>query len=485
ALGGQDGVDQSQNYRGQEVLTAYGNLELPGLDWAIIAEIEVGKAYQPLYTLQVQLLIASAIFLLLIALLAAIASSIFVQPVRRLIESTKKIATGELETDISVTSEDEIGQLAGSVEVIVDKLRHNNQELQTQQQENDTLLHNFLPYSAAERIKNGESLIADQSNQVTFLYAHVLGIAELSKRMSSEEVTALLTKLFNEFDETAEQYGMDRQTTIGADYIAVCGLSQPRLDHTKRTIDFALAMLDILGRLGFNYNPLLGLRIGIHSGSATAGVVGTQKYSYIIWGEDIYLVSRLYAQAEPNRIVLTRNAYERVADAYIFVPNPSVDIQGIGEAESWTMFTTPKIAIDKVDLVQSSFAKVVLIAETAAELFYQRLFELDPDLRALFKGDMKRQQRKLMSALAVAVEGLKEPEKILPTVQELGRRHVGYGAKSEHYDVVVEALLWSLEQGLGDDFTLPVHDAWEEALTFVSDVMKDAAADLEFEGIGA
>lgn len=287
----------------------------------------------------------------------------------------------------------------------------------------------------------------------------------LSKRMSCEEVTKILSKLFNEFDKAAEQYGMDRQTTIGADYIAVCGLTQPRLDHTKRTIDFALLMLDILDRLGFNYNPLLALRIGIHAGSATAGVVGTEKYSYIIWGEDIYLVSRLYAQAEPNRIVLTRNAYERVADAHIFVQNPSVDIQGIGSVESWTMLTTTKLAIDKVDLVQSSFAKVVPIADKAAELFYQRLFELQPDFRVLFTSDMQIQQRKFMSSLAVAVEGLKQPEKIIPTVQALGRRHVGYGAKAEHYDIVADALIWTLEQGLGDQFTLPVRNAWEEALT--------------------
>ena len=475
-LGGQEGVENIVNYRGQEVLSAYGTLDLPGLDWAIVAEIEVEEAYEHLYALQIQLSIAAAIFLLFINVLAAIASNIFVQPIRELIESTKKIGAGELETEISVTSDDEIGQLGRSVEAIVEDLRHTHQKLQKQKQKNDRLLHNFLPDSAVERFKNGETLIADQSNQATFVYAQVVGITELSKRMSSQEVTAVLSKLFNEFDRSAEEYGVDRQTTIGATYIAVCGLSQPRLDHTKRAIEFAQSMLDILERLGFNYNPVLGLRIGIHAGSATAGVVGSEKYSYIIWGEDIYLVSRLYAQAEPNRIVLTRNAYERVADAHVFVKNASVDIQGIGQVESWTMFTKSKLANDKVDLVQSSFAKVIPIADKVAPLFYQRLFELEPSLQVLFKSDMQKLQQKLMSALAVAVEGLETPEKILPTVQQLGRRHVGYGAKDEHYEVVIKALIWTLEQGLGDEFTLPVRNAWQEALTLVSDLMKDAAA---------
>ena len=127
-------------------------------------------------------------------------------------------------------------------------------------------------------------------------------------------------------------------------------------------------------------------------------------------------------------------------------------------------------------LVQESFAKVVPISETAADLFYNRLFELDPSLRPLFKGDMKDQGRKLMDMIGVAVKGLDDVDKIVPAVQALGERHGGYGVKDKDYDTVATALLWTLEQGLGKDFTPEVKTAWTEVYILLSSVMKDAAA---------
>lgn len=127
-------------------------------------------------------------------------------------------------------------------------------------------------------------------------------------------------------------------------------------------------------------------------------------------------------------------------------------------------------------LVQESFAKVLPISETAADLFYNRLFELDPSLRPLFKGDMKDQGRKLMDMINVAVKGLDDLDRIVPAVQALGERHGGYGVKDKDYDTVATALLWTLEQGLGNDFTPEVKAAWVEVYILLSGVMKDAAA---------
>jgi hemoglobin-like flavoprotein len=132
---------------------------------------------------------------------------------------------------------------------------------------------------------------------------------------------------------------------------------------------------------------------------------------------------------------------------------------------------TPK----QKQLVQTSFAKVVPIAETAAELFYARLFVLDPALRALFNGDMKEQGRKLMRTLAVAVNGLDNLEQIVPAVQALGRKHVDYGVEPQHYDTVGAALLWTLGQGLGDAFTKEVSEAWLTVYTLLATTMKEAA----------
>ena len=126
---------------------------------------------------------------------------------------------------------------------------------------------------------------------------------------------------------------------------------------------------------------------------------------------------------------------------------------------------------DQVKLVQQSFAKVAPISEQAAELFYGRLFEVAPTVRAMFPDDMTEQRKKLMTTLAVVVNGLTNLEAILPAASALAKRHVGYGAKAEHYPVVGGALLWTLEKGLGDAWTPEVAAAWTAAYGTLSDYM--------------
>lgn len=124
--------------------------------------------------------------------------------------------------------------------------------------------------------------------------------------------------------------------------------------------------------------------------------------------------------------------------------------------------------------MQSSFAKVLPIAPQAAEIFYSRLFELAPQVRTLFKGDMKEQGRKLMAMLATVVNGLTRLETIVPAAQQLAVRHAAYGVRPEHYSVVGAALLDTLDKGLGDDFTTEVRDAWSSAYGLLSNVMIEA-----------
>ncbi|WP_424965831.1 MULTISPECIES: globin family protein [unclassified Dinoroseobacter] len=129
---------------------------------------------------------------------------------------------------------------------------------------------------------------------------------------------------------------------------------------------------------------------------------------------------------------------------------------------------------DQVNLVQTSFKSVAPIAETAADIFYARLFEIAPETRALFPEVMTDQKKKLMQMLGVAVNGLTNLEAIVPAVQELGARHQGYKVTDAHYDSVGAALLYTLEKGLGDAFTPEVEAAWAETYGTLASVMKDA-----------
>lgn len=134
---------------------------------------------------------------------------------------------------------------------------------------------------------------------------------------------------------------------------------------------------------------------------------------------------------------------------------------------------------EEIQLINKSWEKVVPISDTAAELFYGKLFELDPSVRSMFKGDMKEQGRKLMAILNTAVNALDKLDTIVPAIQEMGRRHVDYGVKDEHYDTVGEALIWTLGAGLKDAFTEDTKTAWVKVYTLVADTMKAAAAETE------
>lgn len=129
----------------------------------------------------------------------------------------------------------------------------------------------------------------------------------------------------------------------------------------------------------------------------------------------------------------------------------------------------------QIGLMQHSFERIAPQAEDVAALFYARLFEIDPSTQPLFTGNMKEQGRKLMQMIGIVVRGLGRLEQLVPAIQDLGRRHVGYGVTDAHYNTVGAALLWTLEQGLKEDFTPEVKEAWGTAYGILADTMKAAA----------
>lgn len=137
------------------------------------------------------------------------------------------------------------------------------------------------------------------------------------------------------------------------------------------------------------------------------------------------------------------------------------------------------ITAKQIELVQDTFALVAPISEQAAGIFYTKLFELDPSLKALFTSDISEQGKKLMAMLAAAVNGLNNLEGLIPVVQDLGKRHVGYNVEDNHYDTVAEALLYTLETGLGEEWTEEVKEAWATVYVVLATTMKEAAATVE------
>jgi hemoglobin-like flavoprotein len=135
------------------------------------------------------------------------------------------------------------------------------------------------------------------------------------------------------------------------------------------------------------------------------------------------------------------------------------------------------LTLTQIELVQKTFAVIAPIADDAAALFYRRLFEIDPSLRPMFKDDMSGQRKKLMHMLTAAVKGLPRLDRLVPVVEDLGRRHARYGVTDEHYATVGNALIWTLEKGLGSAFTPEVKDAWVTVYGVLASTMKHAAAE--------
>jgi hemoglobin-like flavoprotein len=132
---------------------------------------------------------------------------------------------------------------------------------------------------------------------------------------------------------------------------------------------------------------------------------------------------------------------------------------------------------EAVTHVQNSWAKIEPIADQAAVMFYSRLFEVYPEIRPMFRGDMEAQGRKLMAMITLAVNSLNNLDDVIQPIKDMGARHAGYGVKPGDYDKVADALLWTLGEGLGDDFTPEVKAAWVEVYTVLADTMKRGAAE--------
>ena len=473
AIAGVSGTTIVDDYRGVRVLSSHEGLKIEGLEWGIIAEINSSEAFKPLYTLQTYLIILAAIILLLVIWLSNIVGQNFVNPIQTLIDTTVNIGAGKQKLELNWQRKDEFGQLGKAFDSMIQQIGSKTELLERKEQENKALLLNFLPDVVVARIRQGESEIADSITQVTVLFTQITGLTELSQGKSAREIAAILTQLVNAFDQQAEQYGVEKQNTVGVNYVTVCGLSRGYLDHVDRTVNFALRLLEILQSINQENQLDLGLRMGIHSGAMMAAIIGTQNFSYRLWGETMQVAANLNNKAVlgTNSIVVTQPIYESLAEQHLFVPYHSVEIENLGHFTSWLLVTRSGIFAEQINLVETSFRKLLPEAESTAEIFYERLYEVAPTVRSLFKGEAQERRAQLWYILNTAVDGLSDLEELVPKVQDFGRRYIGHRVKKKDYEHVGEALLWTLEQKLGQNFTPTVQKAWSSVYTLISSVL--------------
>ena len=216
-----------------------------------------------------------------------------------------------------------------------DREREMVEALRIEKERSEHLLLNILPKAIVTRLHGGEAVIADQLSNVTILFSDLVGFTKLSSRLSASDLVGLLNGLFSEFDRLALNLGVEKIKTIGDAYMVVGGLPEPRADHAHAVADMALAMVEAVERINRDLPIPLQMRIGIHSGDVVAGVIGTHKFAYDIWGDTVNIASRMESHSLPNRIQVSAATHRHLHKHFRLEPHGSVDIKGKGPMETY------------------------------------------------------------------------------------------------------------------------------------------------------
>jgi class 3 adenylate cyclase len=210
-----------------------------------------------------------------------------------------------------------------------------NRLLRAEQERSDRLLLNILPAPIADRLKQGEEVIADGFAEVTVLFADLVDFTRRSAQTSPDQVVRLLDDLFSAFDQLAERHRLEKIKTIGDAYMVVGGVPEPRPDHAEAVAEMALAMREEVVRHRDPGGRPLALRIGIATGPVVAGVIGRRKFSYDLWGDTVNTASRMESNGVAGCIQVTERTYRRLRDRYRLERRGPIQVKGKGELVTW------------------------------------------------------------------------------------------------------------------------------------------------------
>ena len=248
---------------------------------------------------------------------------------------------------LSVKRDDELGevmvafnQMFGRVYKEISQRQAAEEILRTEQEKSERLLLNILPETIADRLKQGQSNIADGFAQVTILFADIVGFTEISSRTSPQELVELLNKIFSAFDHLTDRYGLEKIKTIGDNYMVAGGLPVSCANHAESIAEMALEMQQEIMKFSDESGQPLQIRIGINTGPVVAGVIGTKKFIYDVWGDAVNTASRMESQGIPGKIQVSDSTYQLLCDKYVLDRRGTIDIKGKGEMT--TYFLTGK-----------------------------------------------------------------------------------------------------------------------------------------------
>ncbi len=216
-------------------------------------------------------------------------------------------------------------------------IQQQHQQLERERQKSENLLLNILPRPIAQRLKEDQSVIADHFHSATVLFTDIVGFTKLSENLTPSELVRFLNGIFSSFDKLVEKYQLEKIKTVGDAYMVACGFPEPRLDHTEAIADFALAMQESLSKFRTKKNRSVSMRTGIHTGPVVAGVIGTKKFIYDVWGDTVNTASRMESHGIGGQIQVSQATYKVLRDKYIFKKRGMIEIKGKGRMMTYFM----------------------------------------------------------------------------------------------------------------------------------------------------
>ena len=211
------------------------------------------------------------------------------------------------------------------------------EQLAAAHRRSEELLINVLPTPIAERLKSGEQPIADQLDEVSVVFADIIGFTEIAAALEPGALIALLNEIFTRFDRLAEHHGLEKIKTIGDAYMAVAGAPRALPDHAVAAAEMALDMIDAVAAVPGPGGTSLAARVGIASGPAIAGVIGTRRFSYDLWGDTVNTASRMESHGPAGRVHVADATRRRLGDRYVFEDRGRIEVKGKGSMQTWLL----------------------------------------------------------------------------------------------------------------------------------------------------
>jgi class 3 adenylate cyclase len=279
---------------------------------------------------------------------SVVVGTMLTRPILALSATVRRFARKDFSVRTGIASRDEIGKLAQSFNAMAMSIQRYSEdlealiaertsELSAEKQTSERLLLNVLPAPIAERLKRNEGIIVDRFDDVTVLFADLVGFTALSSRTTPEVLVTMLDELFSVFDHLAEVHGLEKIKTIGDAYMAVAGIPEPRADHAiavaRMALDMQAALQDYSTRKGAD----LAIRIGINTGSVVAGVIGRKKFIYDLWGDTVNLASRMESHGIAGRVHVSKATFEHLRGAFEVEPRGFVEIRGKGSMTTYLL----------------------------------------------------------------------------------------------------------------------------------------------------